>query len=343
MSKSKRLLDLMMTVNRKRKFTVKELAEEFSVSTRTILRDLQELGELGVPLYSEVGPHGGYQVLNERILPPIAFTEEEAVAIFFASHALRHYKYLPFKEESVAALQKFYHYMSGDVRDRIDEMKHRIDFVTPARQAEFPYLAILLEAATGQKVLQIDYETKGKRMDRAIQPIGIYASNGLWYCPAYCFLRGGIRVFRCDRIHTADYAVSGPAPLDLRHVHLGNRDTYSNVQQREEAEGQKESRQGADRKRVQVPVKEPGRRPAGIYIELTQEGVQACEAELWSSSLLHIREDGTGWLEGEVPHKDLSFFARFVIGLCNEAEVQEPPELAGMVKALLAGMLARYK
>ena len=66
MSKSKRLLDLMMTVNRKRKFTVRELADEFHVSSRTILRDLQELGELGVPLYSEVGPHGGYQVLSEN-------------------------------------------------------------------------------------------------------------------------------------------------------------------------------------------------------------------------------------------------------------------------------------
>lgn len=88
MSKSKRLMELMMTVNRKRRFTVKELAQEFGVSSRTILRDLQELSELGVPLYSEVGPHGGYQVLNERVLPPIAFTEEEAVSIFFASHAL---------------------------------------------------------------------------------------------------------------------------------------------------------------------------------------------------------------------------------------------------------------
>ncbi|MNC69979.1 hypothetical protein D3C75_1207360 [compost metagenome] len=71
--------------------------------------------------------------------------------------------------------------------------------------------------------------------------------------------------------------------------------------------------------------------------------MQACEAELWSASLLHIREDGTGWLEGEVPGKDLRFFARFVIGLCNEAEVQEPPELAGRVRELLAEMLAKYK
>lgn len=127
-----------MTVNRKRKFTVKELAREFDVSSRTILRDLQELSELGVPLYSEVGPHGGYQVLKERILPPIAFSEEEAVAIFFACHALRHYSFLPFETEISSAMSKFYYYMTGDVRDRIDQMKNRVDFITPTRQSEFP-------------------------------------------------------------------------------------------------------------------------------------------------------------------------------------------------------------
>ncbi|WP_379157844.1 helix-turn-helix transcriptional regulator [Paenibacillus sp. sgz5001063] len=340
MSKSKRLLDLMMTVNRKRKFTVKELADEYGVSSRTILRDLQELGELGVPLYSEVGPHGGYQVLNERILPPIAFTEEEAVAIFFASHALRHYKYLPFKKESVSALHKFYHYMSGDVRDRIDEMKNRIDFVTPGRQAEFPYLSILLEAATGQKVLNIEYETRSKRMERPIQPIGIYASSGLWYCPAYCFLRGGVRVFRCDRIHTAKYAVSGPAPLDLRHVHLGNREAYNKLEPAGNMDQPQDSLQemGVLRDQESNQKKEQVR----IHIELTDEGVQACEAELWSAPLLHIRENGTGWLEGEIPHQDLQFFARFVIGLCNGAEVQQPQELTKLVKELLVGMLTKY-
>ncbi|MDF2837107.1 MAG: DeoR family transcriptional regulator, partial [Paenibacillus sp.] len=82
MSKSKRLMELMLVINQKREFTVRELAREFAVSRRTILRDLQELSEIGVPLYSEVGPHGGYRVLKQRLLPPIAFSEEEAVAIF---------------------------------------------------------------------------------------------------------------------------------------------------------------------------------------------------------------------------------------------------------------------
>lgn len=320
MSKSKRLLDLMMTVNRKRKFTVRELADEFGVSTRTILRDLQELGELGVPLYSEVGPHGGYQVLNERVLPPIAFTEEEAVAIFFASHALRHYQYLPFKEASSSALQKFYNYMPGDTRDRIDGMKHRIDFVIPARQAEFPFLSILLEAATGARVVSVTYRSKDGETKRNIQPIGLYASGGLWYCPAYCFMREGIRVFRCDRMISAEYMDSreSPQPLDLSGVHL---------------ETLKDSGRLSG---------EPGQAELKLHVRLTAEGAQRCEGEPWAARLLIREDDGDGRLEGGIARKDLRFFAQYVIGLCQEATVQEPPELVEEMKAILAAMLASY-
>ncbi|AIQ50303.1 helix-turn-helix transcriptional regulator [Paenibacillus sp. FSL R7-0331] len=332
MSKSKRLLELMMTVNRKRKFTVRELADEFGVSARTILRDLQELSELGVPLYSQVGPHGGYQVLKERILPPIAFTEEEAVAIFFASHALRHYEYLPFKEESVSALHKFYNYMPGDVRDKIDDLKNRIDFVIPAREAEFPYLSILLEAAVEQKVLLIGYESQGEHRLRPVQPVGIYAAGGLWYCPAYCFLRGGLRVFRCDRIDSVTEDASGLTPLDLRRVHLGNRHTF-------EAEGMAEGQQEGDGLKP-----EPGQdgNRLRLRVELTVKGVQACEGEMWSSSLLHVDSDGTGRLEGTVPERDLRYFAGFLIGIGHEATVQEPAELVKELRAVLEELLEKY-
>lgn len=316
MPKSKRLLALMMTVNRKRKFTVKELAQEFEVSSRTILRDLQELSELGVPLYSEVGPHGGYQVLNERILPPIAFTEEEAIAIFFACHALRHYAYLPFKTEASSALSKFYNYMSGDVRDRIDQMKNRVDFITPSRHSESPYLSILLDGAIDQKVILIDYESREGIASREIQPIGIYASNGLWYCPAYCFLRGDIRVFRCDRMHSAVHTSdSSSKPMDLRHVHLGNREALNKAEEEEVI----------------------------LHVELSKEGVQKCEAELWAGSKLHIRNDGTGWLEGNIGKSDIPFFAKFVLGLGNEATVKSPPELVDAMKEMIAEIMAKYK
>lgn len=313
MSKSKRLIELMMMVNRKRKFTVKELAREFEVSSRTILRDLQELSELGVPLYSEVGPHGGYQVLNERILPPIAFTEEEAVAIFFACHALRHYSFLPFETEASSALGKFYNYMPGDIRDRIDQMKNRVDFLTPERKSEFPYLQLLLDGAVQQKVILIDYESREGRSKREIQPIGIYASNGLWYCPAYSYERGDIRLFRCDRIHSAAYSDSGTEPLDLSEVHLGN--WSSNRSEQEEIR---------------------------VYVELDRGGVQRCEAEPWLSSKLHRRGDGTGWLDGSLPKGEIAFLAKFFLGLGDEATVKNPPELLAEMKQLLTGLMAKY-
>ncbi|WP_168120234.1 YafY family protein [Paenibacillus sp. HB172176] len=314
MSKSKRLMELMMTVNRMRKFTVRELADQFQVSSRTILRDLQELSELGVPLYSEVGPHGGYQVLKERILPPIAFGEDEAVAMFFASHALRHYLFLPFETEASKALNKFYYYMPGDVRDRIDQMKNRVDFFTPTRQLQHAHLAVLLEAAIQQKVLRIDYGSRGSKSSRSIQPVGIYASNGFWYCPAYCFLREDFRLFRCDRMMEVE---DDPAvvPLEHGHIHLGNWQDF-------------------------IRAERPEMR---MVVELTSEGAQRCEAEVWPAPRLELGEDGSGRLDQLVPRSELPFFAKFFLGLGEDARVVEPPELVELIRRTLSELAARYE
>ncbi|OPH53483.1 DNA-binding protein [Paenibacillus ferrarius] len=313
MPKSKRLMELMMTVNRKRRFKVQELADEFGVSTRTILRDLQELSELGVPLYSEVGPHGGYQVIRERVLPPIAFTEEEAVAMFFAVHALRHYSSLPFETESAAALNKFYLHMPGDIRDRIDGMKDRVDFITPTRRGDAPCLAILLDAAVHQKVLVVDYESKEEGAgSRRIQPVCLYANNGFWYCTAYCFLRQGFRVFRCDRIRGAVDDPSGTEPLDLGDVRLSRREAA-----------------------------EP-REPVRLRAELSRGGIQRCEAELWLAPMLHVREDGSGWIDWDVSRSDIPFYTEFMIGLGDEVVLEGPAELKEAIRKRLHELLALY-
>ncbi|MFR5584863.1 MAG: hypothetical protein ACLTLQ_14585 [[Clostridium] scindens] len=62
---------------------------EGTVSKEDHIEDLQALEEVGFPLYSEVGAAGGYHVLKERVLPPIAFSENEAMAIFFAYQSLQ--------------------------------------------------------------------------------------------------------------------------------------------------------------------------------------------------------------------------------------------------------------
>ncbi|BAH43818.1 putative transcriptional regulator [Brevibacillus brevis NBRC 100599] len=315
MAKSKRLIEIMMAVNKKKSFNAKQLASEFGVSTRTIMRDMQELSALGVPFYSEVGPNGGYKMLNERMLPPVAFTEGEALAVFFASHALRHYANLPFEAETDSVLRKFYSYMSEDIRDRIDRMRERFDLVTPMRHTSTPYLSLLLDAAIDQKVVRIEYESKQDKRLRDVQPIGIYASNGFWYCPAYCFHRRDFRLFRCDRVRSVELIER--KAVDLTQVHTGNWDSYI----------EEES-----------PAME-------LYVELTATGVQRCESELWPAHKMqiHVREDGTGWLGHRIPTSSLPFFGHFFIGLGTDAKVKAPDELIHVMREMLDKLMAQYQ
>ncbi|GMK41252.1 hypothetical protein PCCS19_43080 [Paenibacillus sp. CCS19] len=65
MTKTQRLHEVIARIYERQQFTVDELAEEFSVSYRTMLRYLQELSGMGVPLYAEPGRNGGYSLLKQ--------------------------------------------------------------------------------------------------------------------------------------------------------------------------------------------------------------------------------------------------------------------------------------
>ena len=313
MSKAKRLNEMIMMVNRKKRFTVGELAREFEVSKRTILRDLQELSEMGVPLYSEVGPHGGYQVLNERILPPIAFSEDEAISIFFAIHSLRHYISLPFDIEYESINKKFYLNLSGDIRDRIDRIKDRVDFLSVHQQEEIPSLRQLLDAAIQQDVIIINYETNEKTSNRSIQPIGIYANEGKWYCPSYCFLTKDYRVFRCDRIKSVELD-RNTDPIDLSNINLKNRFSIINE----------------------------NKKTFGLYVELNDKGVEKYQSVKWSNIELNKREDGSGFLKGNILENDINFFCDYFITYGKNAIIKKPFELIICIKEKLNIILNQY-
>ncbi|WP_057767125.1 helix-turn-helix transcriptional regulator [Cytobacillus praedii] len=313
MSKAKRLNEMIMMVNRRKRFTVKELAQEFGMSKRTILRDLQELSEMGVPLYSESGPFGGYQVLNERILPPIAFNEGEAISIFFAIHALRHYISLPFDSEYESIIKKFYLNLSGDIRDTIDKMKNRVEFVSVYQQEETPYIKQLLEVSIKQEIVIVGYEINGEITYRSIQPIGIYANEGKWYCPSYCFLRKDYRVFRCDRIKTIELD-ENTVPIDLSTIYLTNRFSLINRN--------KETYQ--------------------LHVELTNKGVDKYKSTKWPNIELSKRKDGTGFLKGMILKSDTDFFTEFFINYGEDAMVKSPSELVDSIKEKLHTILKQY-
>lgn len=316
MPKSQRLMEILVEVNRLRRFTIGELAETFRVSKRTIMRDLQELEAIGVPLYSEVGPHGGYRILNERLLPPIAFTEEEAAAMFYAYQSLQQLGDLPFDTETRAALAKFYSHMPADTKSRIESMKQRISFKIPTRPVGSPHLKLLLSASIRQQPLRIVYDSRDEQRDRTIQPVGIYAESGFWYCPAYCYLKRDYRLFRADRIIEASNCEQLPesAGTPLADAHLGN---------------------WRQRALHNVDL-------VTLEVHFTREGVRRATAEQWMADRIERESDGTGRYVGRIPKHDLAFFASLFIGMGTDANVVQPELLLEQMRDRVNSMIRQY-
>ncbi|MFD1887164.1 helix-turn-helix transcriptional regulator [Paenibacillus wenxiniae] len=313
MSKSQRLIELMLTVNTRRQFTAAELAREFGVSRRTIQRDLQELASAGVPLYAEPGAAGGYRVLRERMLPPILFSESEAVAMFFAYQSLGNYRSLPFQKESTSALDKFYHYLPTETKQRIRELQARFAFWTPTRNLDVPYLSELVDYCVEQTVVDMVYDSIGGEEHRRIQPLGVYASSGLWYGVAYCFDRKQLRTFRVDRMKKL---VADPNAAERQDFSRWTINDYLGHVSNE--------------------------RTLPMRVQLQREGVRRCQTDPWMEQGLTIHSDGTGLLELPLPESYMSWVVQFFASCGTAARVESPQELLDGLRVWIAALQQQY-
>lgn len=312
MHKAQRLIQLIMLVNERRRFTIQELADECGVSRRTMFRDLTELSELGVPLYSEVGSKGGYRILREKVLPPISFTEHEAIALFFACQSLRNYKSLPFNNEVDSALHKFFHYLSSELKRKIERMRQRLVFWVPPHELEAPFLKELLEAALEQRAVTIVYEAASRR-ERMIQPLGLYTMNGLWYCQAYCFLAEDYRVFRVDRVKDFSQKADQSRRLDTTEE-----DIQTWIQRTDESEALE------------------------LEVDLTPEGVRRCQSDLWLSRSIELREDGSGTIRTRMSTSYTPWAVHFFLGFGTEANVKRPKAVREQIHSKLQELIVQY-
>lgn len=77
MGTAERRAEIMRVLCRRRHETISNLAEEFGVSRRTILRDIEVLS-LTEPIYTQCGKHnGGVYVINDYSMRRMYMTEKE--------------------------------------------------------------------------------------------------------------------------------------------------------------------------------------------------------------------------------------------------------------------------
>ncbi|WP_343524783.1 YafY family protein [Pedobacter sp.] len=199
-----RLTAILTGLQGKKLVTASELAAKFSVSVRTIYRDLKTLELAGVPVYTEEGK--GYSLMDGYKLPPVMFTEREANTLITIEHLISKTKDTSLIEEYRAALDKIKAVLRAGTKEKAALLSKRIA-ISPAIAAN-PSSNSLIQiqaALTGYKILKIRYESGNHEnlTEREIEPFALYYSlEESWLVIAFCRLRNDFRMFRLDRIRS---------------------------------------------------------------------------------------------------------------------------------------------
>ncbi len=203
-----RLLTLLLLLQTRAPWKAGELAETLEVSERTVHRYMAMLDEIGVPIYSERGPYGGFSLLRGDRLPPLLFTAEEATVLTMGAGLVREVWGQTYGDAVTSALAKLDNVLPDDMREQVAEARRGLVVGGLVRRAPILWeasLDVLRRCVRDRHCARIVYRAQGRDEDteRVVEPYGLTFQAGLWYLVAFCRLRGEMRTFRVDRVGRA--------------------------------------------------------------------------------------------------------------------------------------------
>lgn len=196
-----RLLAILTYLQTKRMVTAPELAQRFSVSVRTIYRDMRALEQAGVPIGTQEGK--GYFLTDGYRLPPVQFTEEEANALVTAEQLVLHNKDGLLAHHYTDAVQKVKAVLQADIRDKANLLTDRLKvYGNSQRQQTSACLITLQKALTNHTLVRLAYRAISQEQTvREVEPFALLLSSEAdWLLVAWCRLRKAYRIFRVDHI-----------------------------------------------------------------------------------------------------------------------------------------------
>ena len=197
MNKSERLNDMMLFLNDKNSFNLKDIIERYTISKSTALRDIQSLEEIGMPIYSNLGRNGHYRVLNNRLLSPIVFNIDEVFALYFSMLTLSAYETTPFHLSLDNLKQKFEKCLSPEKIEMLKKTEKIFSLGSITHNNHCAFLKDILQFAIEEKICEVKYKKGDVESFYIIQFFDISSSYGQWYATGYNFETNCIQVIRC--------------------------------------------------------------------------------------------------------------------------------------------------
>lgn len=224
-----RLITLIFLLQNQPNQKASELAEKLGVSLRTVHRYFEMLDEMGIPVYSERGPYGGFSLVRGYKMPPLVFTLEEAVAVVLGTGLVQELWGDLYRESAHGALAKLENLLPEEQAREVAWARgslsatgmHRADL-----KLQTPTLEKLRRATREHRSVTMLYQTSQvpHPAERGLDPYALVHRWGWWYVIGFCHVHQEIRTFRVDRIFEVslmDTAFTKPADFDL-HEYLKN-------------------------------------------------------------------------------------------------------------------------
>ncbi|WP_308167415.1 helix-turn-helix transcriptional regulator [Catellatospora tritici] len=201
--------------------TAEELGERLGVTERAARRYVGILREAGIPVESARGPHGGYRIRRGTRLPPIVFTQAEALGLVMA--VLNGQPAATDAEDLVGvALGKVIQALPEGVGRQAAALREHAT-AAPDRQSAHPDPAVtsaLVAASAARRRVRITYRGEGGRESEAeVDPWAVVVRHGRWYLLCHSHRADAVRTYRVDRVRAVRQTAHGfEPPEDLDPV-----------------------------------------------------------------------------------------------------------------------------
>jgi predicted DNA-binding transcriptional regulator YafY len=309
-----RLISLILLMQSQPQWKAAELSEELNVSERTIHRYMGMLEEMGIPIYSERGPYGGFSLMRGYKLPPLIFTAEEATVLYMGANLVEAVWGEVYRDAVTAVTAKLDNVLPDELRQEVAQVQQGLVVTELAARDYRPWsktLQVLRESVSAHRGLHLTYRSFSlEETSREVDPYALTFRWGLWYLVGFCRLRGALRTFRVDRIEAVQ-------PLSRRFT---------------VPEG------FSARQYVDTSMQFQNRYT--IVVHLSADAAPYVRERMGHWMDLEDHEDGSITVCMQVA--DLEWATGWVLSQGQAAEVLEPPELVERVRREAAAIASRY-
>jgi predicted DNA-binding transcriptional regulator YafY len=180
--------------------TAGELADRLGVTERAARRYVGILREAGIPVESTRGPYGGYRLGRGTRLPPVVFTQAEALVLVMAVLDGQ-----PAAGDDLvgSALDKVIRALPESVGREAAALREHASAATDRRRSrpDPATTSALVAAVAARRRVLLGYRSEsGSEWEAVVDPWAVVVRHGRWYLLCHSHLANATRTYRVDRV-----------------------------------------------------------------------------------------------------------------------------------------------